>query len=694
VSLVLFAVMVGGYGAGALAAVLRRSGRFARAAAGAGAMLGAVAGLALAVRVLVSGVPFVLERPEILTLAGGLALKLDALGAFFLAAVSLVAFPAALYGVSYSEVYETRRSLRLLGVMLNLFLLTMSLVPLADNVLTFLAVWEGMSLTSYFLVMTESDDAETVRAGNWYLGMTQFGLAFLLGAFLLLSGAGGTSFDALRAAAPTLSPALRGLVFLLALVGFGSKAGLIPLHVWLPLAHPAAPSHVSALMSGVMIKMGVYGILRVGLDLLGGGPAWWGGLALAVGAVSALLGVLYALMEHDLKRLLAYHSVENVGIIFIGLGAGFMFQSYGLGALAALALVGGLYHTLNHACFKALLFLGAGAVLHATGSRNMEELGGLVKRMPRTALCFLIGAAAISALPPLNGFVSEWLVFQALLGGAAIPRAEVAVLMPIAVAMLALTSGLAAACFVKAFGITFLGIPRSAEAEHAGEVPAAMQVGMAMLALGCVVLGLGAFVMVPAREWPRFSFPGRSEPCFLLGAVIAGLGGLPTGAVAFTLRLPLRVSGAVGQMSPAILFLGLALLLGLIPVLLRLGGAARALRVSATWGCGRVVQTPRMQYTATSFAEPLRRVFAELYRPTEDLTIDFHPDSRYFVQSIEYRAHILPWFERYLYEPLIAWVKVWAARARAMQSGSVHAYLSYLVAALVVLLALLMATGK
>jgi hydrogenase-4 component B len=677
VSLVLFAVMVGGYGAGALAAVLRRSGAFARAVAGAGAMLGAVAGLALAVRVLVTGVPFVLERPGILTLEGGLALKLDALGAFFLAAVSLVAFPAALYGASYSEVYETRRSLRLLGVMLNLFLLTMSLVPLADNVLTFLAVWEGMSLTSYFLVMTESDEAETVRAGNWYLGMTQFGLAFLLGAFLLLAGSGGTSFDALRAAAPTLSPALRGLVFLLALVGFGSKAGLIPLHVWLPLAHPAAPSHVSALMSGVMIKMGVYGILRVGLDLLGGGPAWWGGLVLAVGAVSALLGVLYALMEHDLKRLLAYHSVENVGIIFIGLGAGFMFQSYGLGALAALALVGGLYHTLNHACFKALLFLGAGAVLHATGTRNMEELGGLVKRMPRTALCFLIGAAAISALPPLNGFVSEWLVFQALLGGAAIPRAEVAVLMPIAVGMLALTSGLAAVCFVKAFGITFLGIPRSAEAEHAHEVPAAMQVGMAMLALGCVVFGLGAFVMVPA-----------------LGAVIAGLGGLPAGAVVFSFRLPLRVSGAVGQMSPAILFLGLALLLGVIPILLRLGGAARALRVSATWGCGRVVQTPRMQYTATSFAEPLRRVFAELYRPTEDLTIDFHPDSRYFVQSIEYRAHILPWFERYLYEPLIAWVKVWAARARAMQSGSVHAYLSYLVAALVVLLALLMATGK
>jgi len=533
-----------------------------------------------------------------------------------------------------------------------------------------------MSLTSYFLVMTESDEPETLRAGGWYLAMTQFGLAFLLATFLLLAGDGGTSFGELRAAAPSLSLAVRSAVFLLALVGFGSKAGLVPLHVWLPLAHPAAPSHVSALMSGVMIKMGVYGLLRVGLDLLGGGPAWWGGLVLAVGAFSALLGVLYALMEHDLKRLLAYHSVENIGIIFIGLGAGWMFQSYGLVTLAALGFVGGLYHTINHACFKSLLFLGAGGVLHATGSRNMEELGGLIKRMPRTALLFLVGAAAISALPPLNGFVSEWLVFQALLGGAAIPRSEVAVLMPVAVALLALTSGLAAACFVKAFGITFLGMPRSGEAEHAREVPLAMQCGMAVLALACVALGLGAFVMVPA-----------------LGTVLAGQRGMPPVAVAFTLALPLEVPGAVGRMSPTLLLLGLVLLLVALPQALRLFGAARALRVSDTWGCGRVAQTPRMQYTATSFAEPLRRVFAALYRPSEDLSIDFHPDSRYFVQSIEYRTRILPWFERYLYEPVVGWVKVWAARARAVQSGSLHAYLSYLVAALVALLASLMVWG-
>ena len=674
---VFLVIMLSGYAGGALSAALLPAGRWARALTAAGAVVGASGGLLLGLDVLLRGGELALTFPGILSLAGGAALRLDSLGAFFLGVVSLVALPTAVYGVGYAHDPAAPRHGRMTGSMFNAFLLTMSLVPLADNVLTLLAVWEGMSITSYLLVMTEADHPETVRAGNWYLGMTQIGVAFLLGAFLLFSAGGELSFAALRAGAPELSPAMRSAVFLLALVGFGSKAGLVPLHVWLPLAHPAAPSHVSALMSGVMIKMGVYGILRVGLDLLGGGPVWWGGLVLVVGAVSALLGVLYALMEHDLKRLLAYHSVENVGIICIGLGAGFMFQSFGLSALAALAFIGGLYHTVNHACFKALLFLGAGSVLRATGSRNMEELGGLIKRMPRTALFFLVGAAAISALPPLNGFVSEWIVFQALLGGAAIPRAEVAVLMPIAVAMLALTSGLAAACFVKAFGVTFLGIApvRRGRAGPRGRRSRCRR--------GWRCSPQSAWPWASERSpWSRPSAPRwpGSPPCRRQPS--------PSPSAC-----PSTCPGAFGRMSPALLFLGLAALLGLVPLAMRLAGAARALRVSDTWGCGRIAQTPRMQYTATAFAEPLRRVFAEIYRPTEDLAIDFHPRSRYFVQSIAYRAHILPWFERYLYEPVIAWVKVWAARARAIQSGSVHAYLTYIVAALVALLGLLLARG-
>jgi hydrogenase-4 component B len=297
----------------------------------------------------------------------------------------------------------------------------------------------------------------------------------------------------------------------------------------------------------------------------------------------------------------------------------------------------------------------------------MEALGGLIKRMPRTAVCFLVGAGAISALPPLNGFVSEWLVFQTLLGGWAIPRPEVAILMPIAVSMLALTSGLAAACFVKAFGITFLAIPRSLEAQHAHEAPPSMQVGMIALVVACVVLGLAPFAVVP-----------------VLGRALPVLEGAP--AVAFSLDLPLGVAGGFGEMSPSLLALGMLVLLLAVPVGLRLLGADRRLRIGDTWGCGRIGQTPRMEYTATAFAEPLRRVFAELYRPTEDLSIDFHPRSRYFIQSIEYRSEVNPWFERALYAPLLSLLRAAARRVRGLQSGSLHLYLAYMALALLAML--------
>jgi len=605
---------------------------------------------------------------------GGLELTMDPLAGLFLTLVGVSTAAASLYAVGSRDPAHDHAGAYLA------FVAALGVVPLAANAMTFLIAWEIMSVASWMLVLDRRDDAETRRAAWVYAVMTHAGLACLLAGMLLLQvHTGSVRFADWSAAAPALPASVRGVAGLLLALGFAGKAGVIPLHVWLPLAHPAAPSHVSALMSGVMIKLGVYGVLLFGLRLLGGGPAWWGGLVLTLGAVSALLGVLYALMEHDLKRLLAYHSIENIGIIFIGVGAGMMFLSYGLPALAVLGFVGGLYHTINHACFKGLLFLGAGSVLHATHTRNMEEMGGLIKRMPRTALFFLVGAAAISALPPLNGFVSEWVVFQALLGGASIPRREVAVLMPVAVAMLALASGLAAACFVKAFGITFLGIARSHEAEHAREAPASMQVAMAVLALACVVLGAAAYAMVPA-----------------LGRAVAGLGGLPPASavtLSWRLSVPLSAPGAVGQISPLSILLGLVILLAAIPMALWLFRASRALRVSDTWGCGRIAQTPRMQYTATAFAEPLRRIFAALYRPTEDVSIDFHPESRYFVQSIAYRAHIVPWFERYLYDPVIDRVIAWAARVRAIQSGSLHAYLTYLVGALVIMLGLLMLWG-
>jgi hydrogenase-4 component B len=320
----LFLVMMLGHLAGAGGALIARTGPSVRGLTTVGAIVGGGAGFVLSLDGLIQGTPFQLEIPQLLAVAGGVSLRLDRLGAFFLLVVEVVAVPAALFGGAYSRVYEGTHSLRLLGAMLNCFLLALSLVPFADNVVTFLLFWELMSVASYFLVLTESDQRETREAGLWYLAMAHGGLVLLMAAFLLLgAGAPSTGFADLRTAAAALPAQTRNAVFVLVLLGFGSKAGLVPLHVWLPLAHPAAPSHVSALMSGVMIKMGVYGLLRVALDLLGGGPAWWGGAILAVGAASALLGVLYALMEHDLKRLLAYHSVENIGIIFLGIGAGF-----------------------------------------------------------------------------------------------------------------------------------------------------------------------------------------------------------------------------------------------------------------------------------------------------------------------------------------------------------------------------------
>jgi hydrogenase-4 component B len=671
----LFLLLLSGYGFGALMALLGFRGALGRGLVAMGAGIGAAAGMALGAVVMVSHLPFMWSKPELLPIAGGLALRLDGLGAFFLIVIGLGAIPAVIYGAGYSAVYEAEgsASLRLLGLMLNLFLLTMSLVTMADNVLTFLLMWEGMSLTSYFLMMTESWEETTVRAGVWYVAMTHAGLMLLLAAFMLLMSGGSGSFSEMRAGAALLDSNLRSLVFVLAFLGFGSKAGLVPMHIWLPRAHPAAPSHVSALMSGVMIKMGVYGVLRVGLDLLGGGPTWWGALVLLAGAVSAVLGILYALMENDLKRLLAYSSIENLGIVFIGVGAGFIFGGRGMDTIAALAFVAALYHVLNHTAIKSLLFMGAGSVLHATHTRDMNRMGGLIKRLPRTALFFLVGAIAISGIPPLNGFVSEWLLFQSLLPGVGFPQPLTAALMMLAVGMLALTSGLAAAGFVKAFGVTFLAMPRSPEAEHAQEAPRSMQMGMALLVIACAVLGLAPFAVLP-----------------MLGQAIAGLDALPVIAPKFALNLSLQMPEGFAQISPTLAALGLLIVIVLVYAIMRFVRANRQLRVSDSWGCGRIGQTPRMEYTATAFAEPLRRVFAELYRPTKELTIDFNPESKYFVQAIDYKSEIRPWFEEFLYEPLLRLIRRASSRVRRLQFGSLHAYLVYIFIALMLMLGALL----
>jgi hydrogenase-4 component B len=670
----LLALLVGGYAFAALAAAALpgRVGRGVSAAAGSAA---ATASLALAAVVLAGGArpAFVVPSFALTPLAFGL----DPLGAFFLAAVGVVGLAASVYGYGYSAGLHGSATRRVVGACVNLLLLTLSLQVMADNPLTFLVTWEAMSLTAYFLVLAEPDQPGAVGAANWYLGVTHAGFAALVAMFLLFTGGQlAPSFDLLRGTA--LGGGVRDAIFLLALVGFGTKAGLVPLHVWLPRAHPVAPSHASALMSGVVLKMGVYGFVRVVFDLLGGWspqtavplPHWWGVLVLGLGTLSALLGVLYALMEHDLKRLLAYHSIENVGIIFMGAGAAMLFLSYGLALAAALALTAALYHTLNHACFKGLLFLGGGAVAQATGTRNIEEMGGLIKRMPVTAFAFLVGSAAISALPPLNGFASEWLLFQSLLAGVYIPVATVAILMPVAVGLLALTSGLAAACFVKAFGITFLAIPRSPAAERATEVHRSMLAAMIVLVVACLALGVTPFLVVP-----------------MLGQVLSRLPGLGPAAGLYAWNGFLRgLPAGTGQMAAPWVAVGLLALAVIVLLGLRFLTPRLRVRREETWGCGRWSQTPRMQYTATAFAEPLRRVFAELYRPTEDLSVEVHPDSKYFIRGITYASSVRPWIDRIVYAPLVTMVTRLSDAVRSVQAGSVHLYLAYLCAALLVLL--------
>lgn len=636
---------------------------FAAAAAGIGVGLG--------IRGLLSPEPFVAATVSSLPLLT-FAIRLDPLASFFLVTISLVALAVSIYAIGYVPHFQGRVSVRALGALYNAFLASMTLVVLADNGFLFLIVWELMSLVSYFLVVTEHEKADVRYAGLFYLIMAHAGTAFILLAFLIFfQQAGSFSFDAFRHAATPLPEGMRTLAFVLALIGFGAKAGIVPLHVWLPYAHPAAPSHISALMSGVMIKTAIYALIRVSFDFLGGPfPWWWGFAVLVIGAVSALLGVMYALMEHDLKSLLAYHSVENIGIILLGIGAGMIFQTYELKELAALGVLAGLYHTVNHAIFKALLFLGAGALLYATHSRNLEEYGGLLRRMPWTGLCFLIGAVSISALPPTNGFVSEWLVFQSLFLSFQIPAVLLKLVLPLAAAMLALTGVLALACFAKAFGISFLALPRSPHARRAEEVPVPMRLGMGALAAMCVLLGIGPMVVVP-----------------LLDRVIAPFVGTAIGGKVVTLDgwALAPVSVEFSSVSPPAIALGLIALsiLGLALVA-AFGGLAKA-RYYKTWGCG-INLTPRMEYTATGFVQPIKRVFSAIYRPTVKLEAEMLEESRYFAKRRRFEFHIEPVSQKYLYDPVVAFFSTMADRLRVIQAGSLHLYLTYIFVTLVVLL--------
>ena len=597
-------------------------------------------------------------------------IHIDALAAFFMLTIGVLLMPVGIYSVGYMKSFTANgQSLAQLGIFLPLFALGMEGVVMADDAYAFMVFWELMSVSSYFLVTWEHAHEQNRRAGFLYLLMAHLAGLLILGSFAVLYAASGSfTFAGMRGG--ELSAGMATAAFLLAAFGFGMKAGVVPLHAWLPEAHPVAPSNASALMSGIMLKVAIFGFIRVTWDLVGSDAFiwWWGGLLLAAGSSSALGGVLMALQQHDLKRLLAYHSVENIGIILIGLGLAMIFAAAGHPLIAALGLIAALYHTINHALFKGLLFMGAGAVLHATGSRDMESMGGLIRHMPITAALFLVASISIAALPPFNGFVSEWLTFQTALLTPELDNTLLAALIPFSASMLALAGALAAACFVKVFGIVFQGNARSKAAEQAHEVDRWMQVGMAIPALFCLLLGVLPTLFIPLID----SVPQLLIHHSLAASVQAGhwLWLTPISAERAAYAAPLLITG-------------LLLVGGLL--YWRLHRRNNRILRGPVWSCGHPHLNPRMQYTATSFSQPLRRIFSGIYQPDEHLG-NAYEDHPLIVRKIAYAVHVKDLAFDKLYRPIGTATHHLADRIAHEHGRGMHAYLAYIFVSIIALL--------
>ena len=582
----------------------------------------------------------------------GVQLNLDPLGGFFLALTGAVAIPVGIYAIGYA-----RHLNRVSTAALPLFVAAMLVVPAAGSITTFLLAWELMAIASLILVLAEHTRPEVRSAALVYAVMTQLGfVAILIGLMVLSAASGANRFADLTA----VSDGVRTTVFLLTFAGFGSKAGLVPLHAWLPRAHPEAPSPVSALMSAAMVNLGIYGIVRFDLQLLGPGQRWWGLLLLAVGAFSALYGVLQASVATDLKRLLAYSTTENMGLITLALGAATLFAESSSFGPATIAMAAALLHLIGHAAFKCLGFLAAGSVLAATGLRDLDQLGGLARRMPATTTLFGVAALGASGLPLGAGFVSEWLLVQSLIHTAPGHDTIVALTAPLAVGAVALTTGLGVAAMVKAFGIGFLARPRSESAADATEAPASMIVGMAVAATACVLLAVVPVLVAPELRTVLDVLPAsRDMPFTDFGTVV---------------RLP----GVTGSIAPGVI--AVALLLAVLTAVGLTLLRSRQRPSAATlplWACGADDLTARMQYTATSFAEPLQRVFDDVLRPDTDVEVTHVAESRYMTDSVTYRSRIGDAVEERLYPPVLRAVGAAAALLRRAHTGSVHLYLLY-----------------
>ncbi len=628
--------------------------------------VGAVASLAhivsgndkITIEIFKSAIPFV-----------SASLTVDKLSAYFVLGLSVLTLCVSIYSIGYISHYYGKRNVGIFNFLYSTFILSMIFVMTAGNAVFFLIAWEAMSVISYFLVVFESEKEENQRAGTLYIIMTHIGTAFLLIAFMIMFGY-TKSFD-MSGSSASIPEFAKSVMFILFLIGFGTKAGVIPVHIWLPYAHPAASSNVSALMSGVMIKTAIYGMIRFMLSYLGAEQTWWGVLVLVAGVVSTVLGVAYALMEHNIKRLLAFHSIENIGIILMGLGVSFIAFAQHDALLGGLALIASLLHTFNHTLFKGGLFLGAGSVQYSTHTKDIEELGGLIKKMPVTAVFVLCFSLSICAIVPFNGFISEWLTYQSLFASISPGQAGINIASILSAAALALAGALAVACFVKLFGISFLGRPRSEHASHAKEVPLTMNIGMGILAVFCLAIGLFPMVFIKVVDSVAMGIGGVSMLEHLRGGPVI-------------VWYPLNVSG--NSISP---FETLIILAGIILgslLVIRVIGGKYVERKYGTWDCGFEALNSRMQYSATGFSKPLRIALRILYRPRREVKLE-EGVSQYFPVSISYKLSNESIFERYFYTPVLRMVKDLSRRVKfSVQTGSVHRYLVYIFITVLVLM--------
>ncbi len=601
-----------------------------------------------------------------------LSFRIDMLSAYFIFIISSIALWCSLYGLGYLRHYYKKYNLGVLGFFYNLLVGSLMLVVTASNGIFFLLAWELMAIASYFLIVYERDEPANIKAGFLYFVMTYGATAFIIAAFLLCyKYTGSFDFTAIHNGIGTMPAAVKDLVFFLAVIGFGTKAGIIPFHIWLPAAHSAAPSNVSAFLSGVMIKTGIYMMIRMFLELLQPAPLWWGQVILVIGSVSALLGVLYALTEHDIKRLLAYHSIENIGIILLGLGSAMVFSSLGMAPLALLSLTAALFHTLNHATFKSLLFLSAGSVINQMHTRNMEEYGGLIKYMPQTAFFFLIGSMAISALPPFNGFFSEWLTYQSLFQGISTLDPSTKWIFIFAAGALAFTGGLAIACFVKVFGVTFLARPRSPRVAEAGESSPALLISMGALALLSLLFGV-------------FSGPLSA----LLQTVSHSMGMYKTQPpTVVSSGLSLTTNNGFSSVSgPAFFLFFAAVLIAAAFVVRRFVYKTQNVREGETWNCGTPL-TPRMEITAAGFSRSIIMIYRGVLKPSIQHEIEYHDsESRYLPKSRTVIIGVKDVHNSYIYRPLNRVFNALSQRAKKIQTGNINVYILYIFITLVIAL--------